>query len=48
MEGDGKKKREILGGPAEGGLAEGGSGGSLAGDPAQGVSGGGNEKKINI
>ena len=43
--GRGKKKREILGGPAE----EGGSGrGSRAGGPAQGVSGGGNEKNQKI
>ena len=39
--GRGKKKREILGGPAEGGPGR----GSRAGGPAQGVSGGGNEKK---
>ena len=45
--GRGKKKREIFGGLAEEGPAEGGPGrGSRAGGPAQGVSGGGNEKKI--
>ena len=41
--GRGKKKREILGGPAEGGLAEGGpaEGGSRAGVPGRGSSAGG-------
>ena len=36
--GEGKKKREILGGPAEGG--------PVVGRPAHGGSGGGNEKKF--
>ena len=44
-----EKKREILGGPAVWGPAEGGPGrGSRAGGPAQGVSGGGNEKNQQI